>query len=347
MPPLKSITAITNKPHLRRGLPPEKIFVERGPGVLELMRRPFDEHAAHVSPESGRPGSRISDIEFVHNGIRIRYQNGAIYERNGGGMAWVHGAIEARYNQLGGASSWLGLPVHDEQAMSEGGRASVFERGAIYWWPDVGAIELNDIVIQYTGIMCFGETDADGFLFTSTEDEPYVIIAPLAPGAQSPIRSQIYQDVDSGESRLDLIEIYRGKPVGISLNVVMIEHSAGDPDEYKELVAKAVHAGAEKLTPLIANAASGVPLIGPALAVAASVAIPLVEPVVTDLLNGALGTGERPLGTQTVNLTAKDLVVLSARTLNSNAHGVQYKVETGVFDRFGGSYKAYFGVVTA
>ncbi len=314
------------------------------PALSYFLSR-FDGFDAHHAALKGAPGQRISDLESVHTTVRVRYQNGAIYKRPDGGFAWVHGAIGARYDELGGPSSWLGIPLSDEVEMSEGGRASVFERGSIYWWPDVGAIDLNDVVVHYTGLICFGETDSDGF--GTTADEPFVILGVVSPTASLEVRTQIYDDVDSGEGRPDLIELYRGKPTGISLAVLLVEHDEGDPDKYRAEVGKLVDAGMEKLAPAVAEALARVPYVGPLLALAASEGLPLLAPVISDFVNNLAGTGDEVLGRQVVSLTAKDMVVLSARTLNSNSKGVGFKAETPLISSQGASYKVYFGLVTA
>src|SRR4051812_45496775 len=90
------------------------------------------------------------------------------------------------------------------------------------WWADVGPIDLNDVAVQYTGLYCWAETDWDSP--TKTSDQPYVTLGVVAPGASlDTTRSQIYQDVDSGDSRPDLIELYRGKPYGIAIPMVLAE----------------------------------------------------------------------------------------------------------------------------
>src|SRR4051794_35766854 len=69
---------------------------------------PFDDKAAELK---GAPGARVSTFpENVPGGLRVRYQNGAIYQHPDGRCAWVYGAINDRYNGLGGPASWLGLP---------------------------------------------------------------------------------------------------------------------------------------------------------------------------------------------------------------------------------------------
>lgn len=335
-PSIDLMSRITIKPKFSTVavLKPESYFLLRFEG--------FDAHHAALK---GAPGQRISDLESIHTTVRVRYQNGAIYMRPDGGFAWVYGAIGARYDELGGPSSYLGIPLSDEVEMSEGGRASVFERGSIYWWPDVGAIDLNHVVVHYTGLICFGETDTDGF--GSDSDEPFVILGVVSPAASLEVRTQIYDDVDGGEGRPDLIELYRGKPTGISLAVLLVEHDEGDPDKYRAEVGKFVDEGMKKLAPAVAKALLPVPYVGPLLAMAASEGLPLLVPVISDFVNDLAGTGDEVLGRQVVSLTAKDMVVLSARTLNSNSHGLGFKAETPLISSQGASYKIYFGLVTA
>jgi hypothetical protein len=300
--------------------------------------QPFDNYHARLG---GAPGARVSRVpERLGGGRRALYQNGAIYERGDGNLAWVYGAINDRYNQLGGSTSWLGFPVADEAPFDGGGRISVFERGSIYFWPDVGAVELSDVVVHYTGLVAFAETDNDQL---SSADEPYVILGVVAPSGTIETRSQIYDEVDAGDWRGDLIEIYRGKPAGIVLSALLMEHDFGDPDKYKDVMQNAVRAGFAA-----AGTAAGVtfPVLAPFIAIAAP-AIKAGADAVGQALSGALGTGDDKIGFETVQLTAKQMVVLAARTLNSAAKGVGYKVETPLMTGHGAAYKAYFGLVTA
>lgn len=143
-----------------------------------------------------------------------RFQGGFIYWTPKTGAHEIHGAIRDKWAALGFEKSWLGYPISDEEKFPEGGRVSSFQRGAIYWWPDTGAIELNEVVVHYTGLVCFGETSGLG------SDEPYVVLGvafPIATPVDTSVgtsvaRSKVYDGVDGGESRPDLLEIYRGKP---------------------------------------------------------------------------------------------------------------------------------------
>jgi hypothetical protein len=56
----------------------------------------------------------------------------------------VVGEIGAKYDQLGGCAAAMGAPIANERATPDGiGRFSVFERGSIYWTPQVGAHEVR------------------------------------------------------------------------------------------------------------------------------------------------------------------------------------------------------------
>lgn len=307
--------------------------VPRGFRTLET-ERPFIEHHGRLN---GAPGASVSGVERVASGRRIRYQHGAIYERPDGGMAWVYGAIGERYDQLGGPAGWLGFPVRDEEAFPDEGRVSVFDRGSIYWWPDVGAIDLNDVVVHYTGLMCFGETDWDQ---SSDADEPYVLLNVISPVGNASTRSRIYDDVDGGDSRPDAIELYRGKPYGMSVNVLLMENDFDDPDRYRPLVEQAVGTAAVGVT----TAAAAVPYVGPLLALGVAAALKELSPVIIGAVNDVLDTADDRLGLEVVHLSAKQMVVLSARTPYSDLWGIGWKVETPLMSADGASYKAYFGL---
>ena len=56
----------------------------------------------------------------------------------------VVGLIAEKYDALGGCSSILGAPITEERGTPDGiGRYSVFEKGSIYWTPQLGAHEVH------------------------------------------------------------------------------------------------------------------------------------------------------------------------------------------------------------
>jgi hypothetical protein len=317
-------------------IPP--VIHEPGPFIAHLAR--IEIIKQHWNALGGAPGQQVSELENFGAGYRIRYQQGAIYYRGNGTPAWVYGDIGAKYDSLGGPNSWLGFPTADEAPFPEGGRVSTFERGDIYWWPDVGAVELNEVVVHYTGLICFGETDWDQ---ASDSDEPYVVLGTVSPFGPTSTRSQVYSDVDGGESRLDLIEIYRGKPYGLAISAMLMEHDEADPDKYKAAMGASVGAAAAGITAAVGL----IPGPGPFIAMAVGPALSAVAPAVTEELNRALDMGDDKLGAFTTTLNPKQMVVLATRTQNSNERGVGFKVATPIISGDGASYKVYYGLVPA
>nr|WP_315595748.1 hypothetical protein [uncultured Cupriavidus sp.] len=325
-------------------------FVKAGGKPPFIIKDPFP--SVQISPTmliqrywnklKGSPGKAVSDVEAISGGHRIRYEHGAIYM--GGSAkhpAWVYGAIGEYYDKLGGPSSWLGFPLTDEQALpDDGGRVSTFEHGAIYWWADTGAIDINNIVVHYTGLLCFGETDWDQ---TSDSDEPYVVIGVLSPIGSRSLRTQIYEDVDAGESRPDLVEVYRGPPIGLAISSMVMEHDLEDPEQYTAAMTAAVSAGAATLGGLVAT----VPGVGALLAAAAAALLPTAVSVVVDALKNEFDFDDDVIGFDTPILASKALVTMAAHKKTEFTKGVGYKFQTALISGEGASYKACFGVVKA
>ncbi len=268
--------------------------------------------------------------------------------QNGGSIYWtpqtgahaIWGAIRQHWESMGWENSYLGYPTSDEEDFSEGGRANTFQHGGIYWWPDTGPIDLRDVVVHYTGLFCFGETDWDQ---GSDSDEPYVILSIVTPEVNSTVRSKVYSDVDGGEARPDLIELYRGKPYGMVIGTVLMENDFGNPDHYKETVKTIVNTTHE--AGLIAL--NFIPIVGPVVSTLADTFITPLMPDLADAINDALDTGDDEIASGNVVLTGRQMVLLAARTQNSNHHGIGFKAETPLLSGDGASYKAYFGLVPA
>lgn len=81
-----------------------------------------------------------------------------------------------------------------------------------------------------------------------------------------------------------------------------------------------------------------------------SVAGPLlaaVAPTVGEELNNLLDMKDDKVGEATLAVSAKEMVVLAARTVNSWELGVGFKLVTPLISGAGASYKVYFGIVPA
>jgi hypothetical protein len=253
--------------------------------------------------------------------------------------------IRDRWQALGWERSWLGYPVSDELPFSEGGRISVFQHGTIYWWADTGTREINDVVVQYTGLYCFSETDVDG---GSDADEPYANISVNGPGFETMMRTQIYEEVDSGDERPDIVEIYRGKPRGAVISALLTEYSGGDTELSRQKLREAYERGG----PYVADAISMIPVVGPVLGPISMVAMEIAENEILDALNAfvesTLGYANRPLGADVIGLTAKDMVLLATRPeAHAFQYGIPWRFETKLLQRFGASYKLYFNIFGA
>jgi hypothetical protein len=300
----------------------------------------------------GAPGEQktigTAGLIRAGQGFYREYTNGRIYSRHGSAAFYVYGAIGNRYIELNGTDSWLGWPTSDEQPFAEGGRATMFQNGAIYWWPDTGAIDLKDIAVRYTGLVCFGETDSEqdlGGLAPGASDEPYVFFGVVAAEISSSPATPIYEDVDAGESRADNIEMYRGLPVGMAVSAVLMEHDTGNPDTYREGIRKGVEEGAKRVAQVVAY----VPYVGPFIAPIAEEVLKEIGPEIVEALNDVLDTKDDHIGTVTFQVTAKEMVTMARRPLITE-RGIQHHKSspliTGADDSpgAGASYKVYVAV---
>lgn len=70
-------------------------------------------------------------------------------------------------------------------------------------------------------------------------------------------------------------------------------------------------------------------------------------PTIGGAVNDLFDWGDDRIGGSTVTLSAKQMVLLAARTENSTFQGIGFKVESGLISGAGASYKAYFGIIPA
>ncbi|MCO5228969.1 MAG: hypothetical protein M9934_11895 [Thermomicrobiales bacterium] len=303
----------------------------------------FDKWKALGGLEWGIPSS---DEDYVGDGRgRVcQFDDGdermSIYWILNLGAHEVHGAIRRCWREYGSHSSWLGYPITDEEDFPEGGKVSQFEHGGIYWWPDTGAVPLGDVAVQYTGFHCFGETDWDG---GSSSDEPYFVLTPAGANGTTNHRTRIYDDVDAGEQRVDPFEIYRGKPFGVSVGVVTMEHDNGDADVVRNIIANLSN-GVYSL----ASAGAGAnPVNGAWTADLLEYWLTRFIPALGQLLDSAIDWGDDVIGGYVLMLNARDMVLLAAQASPGTYGAIPYKLETGLMSGHGASYKVFFNVVEA
>ena len=97
-----------------------------------------DAYGTVVQRILGAPTSDEMNVPGLPGARMNTFQGGTIYWSPGTGAHVVYGGIGAKYNSLGGPSSFLGLPTTDELGMP-GGRVSYFQHGWIAWTPGGGA----------------------------------------------------------------------------------------------------------------------------------------------------------------------------------------------------------------
>lgn len=278
-----------------------------------------------------------------YRGMHLAHRpEASVYWTPSTGAHEVFGAIRDKWVSLGFEKSWLGYPTTGEVDYVESGRVGNFQHGAVYWWPDTGAIDLGDIVVRYRGMNCFGETDEG-----SGSDEPYVVVGVLAfDGQKDTFRTPIHDDVDAGGSFPNPgTPVYRGRPWGVDLSVTFMEHDEGDPNKYRDLVHKGVSEAANRAKPALQTALASTGFLAP-LAIAVGPVLDAAVPVIVDAINGLLGTEDDTIGTQPVKLTAKQLCVLTAAG-HAAERDVRFHVASPLVSGDGASYKAYFDIVRA
>jgi hypothetical protein len=168
--------------------------------------------------------------------------------------------------------------VTNELPFSQEGRVSLFQHGAIYWWPDVNggrAVDVGEMFVHFQGLNCFGTTQGPG------ADEPYVTIGVTVP-TQPPValRSPIFEGVEAGHSRPHQILLYRGQPFRITIVAQLIEHDSGNPENYRTRMQGIVAAAAGAITALLFL----VPGAGPVLGSTAGSILATLNPVIAEEL---------------------------------------------------------------
>lgn len=243
-------------------------------------------------------------------------------------------AINAKWAEHGGANGAYGPPVSDTLMVDrQGGHLVKFQNGLIYWWPDIGAIELREVVVRYCGMICFGETDGPG------SDEPYVIVSCVSPSGARTLDPIRYEDVDAGAVlRGPIVEVFRGVPdAGLVITATVMEHDEGDPNRYRALVEAGVQSAA----------AAGAAALTAATAGVGALAAPIIQaavPVVIDAINSVLGTADDLIGSGSIPVTARQLCTLPVQGF-ATERGLQFHVANSVpISGLGGSYKCYFDI---
>lgn len=316
--------------------------------IRELGRatRAIDAKRARLGDVTGPPlvPDGAAPVRNMHPGGFVReFFRGSIYfNKTVRDEAFFVGHANQKYRQLGGPAGHLGWPISDDlqdPAEPRGVGVTRFLNGALYWWPDIGTIEMVPIVVRFVGLHCFGTTSGPG------ADEPYATFGAVSVnGERTPDpapQTQIFEDVDRGESHVESLDIIQVLPFGMKLALTLSEHDAGDPHKYKDEIGNLV----DKVGDRIAELLTAVPAVGTVLSVAASIGFALAGPTIAEKLSELLGTDDDFIGTHEFKLTGKDLMRM-ARDDDTDFDGVGIAASfaTPLLTGDGGSYKLYFSV---
>jgi hypothetical protein len=280
------------------------------------------------------PGQARGDVVRLADGYVREFEGGIIYYQPYFGAFYLHGAVGAHYKQLGGPGSWLGWPRSDVSDV-EGGQVAEFHHGAIYWWPDTGPIALNEIVVQYKGMHCFGTTDPGG------DDRPYTWLSTLPPdGSGIAVRTPIHDDIDGGDTCHDVIELYRGRPLGLGVSATIFEHNLGNPDVFLPKLEQALRDAGKVMAE-----ADEVPLIGDVVALLGKAMQEWAKEIAA-ALNAVLGLEDDLINGITRFITIKELVTLAVGQPR-HAYELDFNIESDLISGRGASYKVFLQVSVA
>lgn len=245
------------------------------------------------------------------------------------GAIEVYGGIRARWIELGWQNSWLGYPRVPERDVTDGGRVTDFEHGSIYWWSDLGAIDIGSIALRYRGINCFGTSDPIG------RDDPKILLATAADDGRRTDYTTSYNDVAAGGSFPAMHVIYQGPPIGVALPVTLIERDSGDMTDLKTKFDQAIADGAEAARAGLGSATH--PLVGELAAGIVKAVGPSIRDFFVDWF------GDDIIESKTELVSPKDFCRY-ARTASQMEQDVQFHFFSYLTDG-DGTYKAYFDVI--
>ncbi len=118
--------------------------------VHGVIRQKWSSMGWEKSPLGYPRTDEQTGADYRKEGRFNHFQNGSIYWHPATGAREVHGAIRAKYIELGAEASILGYPTTDETATPDRiGRFNHFQAGSIYWTPGTGAHETHGLIRQF------------------------------------------------------------------------------------------------------------------------------------------------------------------------------------------------------
>ncbi len=166
-------------------------------------------------------------------------------------------------------------------------------------WDALGAA-LSPLRVKFVGFHCQREsTEWSG----SEEPQFFFGALPARATAWSESHSEIYGNVDAGQTRSADLELYSGRSTALAISIVAVEHDSDDPERIKEMIEGAYDRASEE----IAAQFGAIPVVGPFVAVAVWVAYLAGK---ADAINGLMeifGPEDDIVGSAEIVLTPRQL----------------------------------------
>ncbi|WKD59983.1 alpha/beta hydrolase-fold protein [Corynebacterium caspium] len=130
------------------------------PFIADALKLSVDDRGANCLPvgaiaeatKTGIIGTCTNNEYDIAGGKAEDFRKGTAYWSAETGAFALFGRINARYSEMGGPASWLGFPVTTELSTPDGkGRFVHFQRGSIYWTPELGPISVPGDIVGHWG----------------------------------------------------------------------------------------------------------------------------------------------------------------------------------------------------
>lgn len=175
-----------------------------------------------------------------------------------------------------------------------------------------GPVELNQVIwdamgaallplrVKFVGFHCQREsTEWSG----SEEPQFFFGTLPARATAWNEAHSDVYGDVDAGQTRSADLELYSGRSTALAISVIAVEHDSDDPERVKEMIEGAYDRASEE----IAAQFGAIPVVGPFVAVAVWVAYLVGKADAVKGLMEIFGPEDDIVGSAEIVLTPRQL----------------------------------------
>jgi len=282
-------------------------------------------------------------------------QEKSAFARNDARSIVIYGTIRDLWASLDWERGFLGWPKADEYGPYDGPdpyRIQYFDGGALVWKPSDGAqLQTPQYQVRFRGFHCDREgSDRGGsseYYFVSNAiprphpEQIQSVLVPDGPRNGGPSGSKYYSNVDQNGTFGEDMVLYDGSADALILRITAMEQDEDDPDKYKDLLDKAAKA---TIGPVL-GAVAGL-ITGGVGATAGEAIGNALAPVVSDAINGLLGTGNETLAALDIPIDIASLRSwLSAEPVQAppSRNNIQYHFTT-TFSGQGHQLTVYFAI---